>query len=145
MKPILIIIFVIVAAAAALFGYQSYQRSRLQASTGRGAENGQSDRAGNKEGEIPRGEDLCRATGGTGQIVSVGNNTFTLQRHDGKSEIINLTDRATIKTSVGSASVSDLKPGDRVTLIGDANPDGSFTADTVLVCAAAADRNAQTN
>ena len=86
-------------------------------------------------GEIPQSGDLCGGTGGNGQIVSVGNNEFTMKRNDdGSDQIIHLSDGATIETSTGSASLSDLKIGYRVTLIGGPNTDGSFTADTVVVC-----------
>jgi hypothetical protein len=86
-------------------------------------------------GEIPQSEDLCGGTGGNGQIVSVGNNEFTMKRNDdGSDQVVHLTSQVTIKTSAGSASLSDLKIGFRVTLVGGPNPDGSFTADTVVVC-----------
>ena len=86
-------------------------------------------------GEIPRSGDLCGGTGGNGQIVSVGNNEFTMKRNDdGSDQVVHLSGQATIKTSAGSASLSDLKIGYRVTLVGGPNPDGSFTADTVVVC-----------
>lgn len=86
-------------------------------------------------GEIPQSEDLCGGTGGNGQIVSIGNNEFTMKRNDdGGDQVIHLTDQPTIKTSAGPASLSDLKIGYRVTLVGGPNPDGSFTADTVVVC-----------
>ncbi|HLO27739.1 MAG TPA: hypothetical protein VK249_01305 [Anaerolineales bacterium] len=86
-------------------------------------------------GEIPQSGDLCGGTGGNGQIVSVGNNEFTMKRNDdGSNQVVHLTGQATIKTSAGSASLSDLKIGYRVTLVGGPNPDGSFTADTVVVC-----------
>ena len=86
-------------------------------------------------GEIPQSGDLCGGTGGNGQIVSVGNNEFTMKRNDdGSDQVVHLTGQATIKTSAGSASLSDLKIGYRVTLVGGPNPDGSFTADTVVVC-----------
>jgi hypothetical protein len=85
--------------------------------------------------EIPQSGDLCGGTGGNGQIVSVGNNAFTMKRNDdGSDQVIHLAGQATIKTSAGSVSLSDLKIGDRVTLVGGPNPDGSFTADTVVVC-----------
>ncbi len=48
--------------------------------------------------------------------------------------MIKLTDQKTIKTSTGFGSLSDLKIGDRITLVGGSNPDGSFTAATVVVC-----------
>ena len=86
-------------------------------------------------GEIPQSGDLCGGTGGNGQIVSVGNNEFTIKRNDdGSDQVVHLTGQATVKTSAGSASLSDLKIGYRVTLVGGPNPDGSFTADTVVVC-----------
>jgi pectate lyase len=86
-------------------------------------------------GEISQGEDLCGGTGGNGQIVSVGDNEFTIKLDaDGSDMVVHLTGQATIKTSAGSASLSDLKIGYRVTLVGGPNPDGSFTADTVVVC-----------
>ena len=86
-------------------------------------------------GEIPQSGDLCGGTGGNGQIVSVGNNEFTMKRNDdGSDQVVHLTGQATIKTSAGPASLSDLKIGYRVTLVGGPNPDGSFSADTVVVC-----------
>ena len=86
-------------------------------------------------GEIPQSGDLCGGTGGNGQIVSVGNNEFTMKRNDdGSDQVVHLSGQATIKTSAGSVSLSDLKIGYRVTLVGGPNPDGSFTADVVVVC-----------
>jgi pectate lyase len=86
-------------------------------------------------GEIPQSGDLCGGTGGNGQIVSVGNNEFTMKRNDdGSDQVVHLSGQATIRTSAGSASLSDLKIGYKVTLVGGPNPDGSFTADTVVVC-----------
>ena len=82
-------------------------------------------------------EDLCGNTNGNGQIVSVGNSEFTIKRGDGggnQNQIIHLTGQATIETSTGFISLSDLKIGDRVTLVGGPNRDGSFTADAVVVC-----------
>ena len=94
-----------------------------------------SDQPTTAPGEISQSEDLCGGTGGNGQIVSVGDNEFTIKLDaDGSDMVVHLTGQATIKTSAGSASLSDLKIGYRVTLVGDRNPDGSFTANTVVVC-----------
>lgn len=79
-------------------------------------------------------EDLCGGTGGNGEIVSVGNDTFTIEQKDHTSRIVSLTDQAEIMTSTGPVSLSALKAGDRVTLVGGPNPDGSFSADTVFLC-----------
>lgn len=89
----------------------------------------------NQQGGDAQASDLCGGTGGIGEIISVGENTITIKRHkNGQTQIVNLTGQTTIKTPAGSASSSDLKIGDAVTLVGGPNPDGSFTADTVLVC-----------
>jgi hypothetical protein len=85
------------------------------------------------------GTDLCGGTGGNGEIVSIGSNSFTLALDEGGNKggsnlIVNLRSHATIETSNGSASLSDLKIGDRVTLVGDNNRDGTFTADAVVLC-----------
>jgi hypothetical protein len=76
------------------------------------------------------GRDLCGGTGGTGEIVSLGNHTMTIKRNDGVIQALALTDRTTIRTSAGPASASDLKTGDRVTVV---VYDGE-TATTVLKC-----------
>jgi PBP1b-binding outer membrane lipoprotein LpoB len=86
-------------------------------------------------GEIPQSGDLCEGTGGIGQIVSLGDNEFTMKRHDdGSDQVVHLNSQATIRTSAGSASLSDLKIGWSVTLAGRTNPDGSFAANIVFVC-----------
>jgi len=74
-------------------------------------------------------------TGGIGQIVSVGKDEFTMKRNDdGSDQVVHLASQATIRTSAGPASLSDLKAGYPVTLAGSPDPDGSFTARIVLVC-----------
>jgi len=74
--------------------------------------------------------DLCSGTGGTGQIVSAGDHTITIRRKDGVTQTLTLTDRTTIRTLAGPAAASDLKIGDRVTVV---VYDGE-TATTVLKC-----------
>lgn len=94
----------------------------------------QFDPFGNGERALAQTGDLCGNTSGNGAIVSIGNNSFTLLHNDGRNLIVNLTSQATIETSTSFASLSDLKAGDRVTLVGDDNRDGTFTANAVVVC-----------
>lgn len=87
-------------------------------------------------------KDLCGGTGGNGEVVSIGSNSFTLKLNEGGQKgggtlIVTLTDRATIESPDGYVSLSDLKIGDRVTLVGDNNRDGTFTAEAVVVCGGA--------
>jgi hypothetical protein len=117
-KNIIITAIVVVIVASASVGYSGVALAATQ-----------------HEGAIPTSGDLCGGTGGKGQIVSVGSNEFTMRRTDnGGNQTVHLTSGATIDTSAGPASLSDLKIGDRVTLVGGPNPDGSFSADTVVVC-----------
>lgn len=121
---------------AAFYGVILYHNRHLRTSIGVGAGDGQSNSIGNEEGKIPKSGDLCDGTGGNGQIASLEKNAFTIKRKDGRNEMIYLADQVTIKISAGSefASGSDLKIGDRVTLVGEPNSDGSFTANGVFVC-----------
>ncbi len=90
--------------------------------------------AGVEETSVSQTGDLCGGTGGIGVIASVGDSTFTIIKKDGSNLNVALTGQAIVKTSAGLISVSDLKAGERVTLVGDAHDDGSFTADAVFVC-----------
>lgn len=92
---------------------------------------------GNKLPATSQGGNLCGSTNGRGQIVSVGSNSFTVRRNDGTDQLVTLADQATIKTPAGAGSISFLKTGDRVTIVGQPNADGSETATAVLVCGAA--------
>ena len=112
-----------VAAAVAFYGGVVYPMTHQRVNPRMGAGGDQPDRADN-------GEDLCGGTGGTGQIVGVGNHTMTIKRNDGVIQALALTDRTTIRTSAGPASESDLKTGDRVTVV----VYDRETATTVLRC-----------
>lgn len=133
---IVITVFIVIAlAAGALYAiYPHDQRVVNPRPPAGGAQSNQLD-AVPENGDTQAG-DLCGGTGGNGQIISVENNKFTIELKDGRNQIINLANQATIETVSGPVSPSVLKTGDRVTLIGGPNPDGSFTADTVVVCSA---------
>lgn len=122
----------VIVIAAVLYGYQKFPIRLEAAPSGT-----QSDRLGNGGGGGPQGNDLCGGTGGNGQIVSVAGNSFAMERNDGGTQTVALASGAEIHTPTGPGSVSDLKAGDRVTLVGDAHQDGSFTADAVFVCTGA--------
>lgn len=91
--------------------------------------NGKNIHSDNKT-EILEGNDPCNGTGGTGQIVEVGNNSINIKRNDGVVQTIKFTANTMIKNSMGPVSKSDLKIGNRVTLV----IDESETASFILVC-----------
>jgi len=131
-KTIIITAIIVIATAVAAV-YAIYPKDHQPMNSLRGAENGQSDRFDNEQRKISQDVDPCNGTGGTGQIVSVGNNTITIKGGNGISQIIKLTDMTKFRTSMGPASKSDLKTGDGVTVV----IDGSETATLVLICNAA--------
>src|SRR4051794_24831287 len=80
-------------------------------------------------------DDPCSGTGGNGTIVRAGKASFTMTRNDdGAKQVVRLARSSAIETANGSISLSGLRPGDRVTLVGDPKSDGSFTATAVVVC-----------
>ena len=89
---------------------------------------------GSEDGATPSSVDLCNGTGGNGQVASISDDSFSLERKDGSSQTVYFSSQATIKTSAGLKPLSALKVGEAVTLVGGPNPDGSFTADTIVVC-----------
>ena len=83
---------------------------------------------------IPTTGNLCGNTNGRGAIVSIGSDAITIELDNGSTKNIALTGQTIIKTPSGADSISALKTGDRVTIVGSPNPDGSETATDVLVC-----------
>lgn len=130
MKAVFVIILAILIAGAGFYGLKRYQRSQPGAGAGRL----QTDQPENKENGIPLTGDPCGGTGGNGQIISKGHNAFTIKRKGGSNLLVNMAQQAGVKTASGPAAFSDLKIGERVTLVGSMNRDRTFTADTVVVC-----------
>jgi glycopeptide antibiotics resistance protein len=131
-KTIIITSIILIAAPVAVL-YAVHPKGRRPATSVPGAENrqpGSTTRLDTAKPGIPQGVDPCNGTDGTGQIISVGINTITIKRRDGTSEIIKLTDKTTMRNSAGPISKSDLKRGDRVTVV----VMSQHTATVVLVC-----------
>jgi hypothetical protein len=68
----------------------------------------------------------------SGEVVSVEDQTLTLKMADGSSKIVVLSD-STAYQKTDSATKTDLNTGTKITVIGETNSDGSFTAKTVMV------------
>jgi glycopeptide antibiotics resistance protein len=130
MKPKNIVIAALIVIVVVFCGVAAFQNSPMRISFGGTGP----DRGDNGKVEIPSGGDLCGGTGGAGQIVSTGGNSIIIKRKDGSNQTVNLADQAAINTSNGPGSKSDLKIGDRITIVGGPNPDGSFIAEAVFVC-----------
>jgi glycopeptide antibiotics resistance protein len=68
-------------------------------------------------------------------VIRVDEDAFTIRRNDDAQEqLVHLAPRAAFRTASGRASLSTLVTGNSVTLVGGPNKDGTFTADTVVIC-----------
>lgn len=86
------------------------------------------------ESTAPQSGDPCGGTRGTGEITAISNDKFVLRRNDNHTQTIKLTGQTIYKNVNGSASKSDLKTGQRVTVVVE---DGE-TASDVFMCKASA-------
>lgn len=78
----------------------------------------------------PQPHGVCGNTQGTGKVVRQNNSELTITRNDGTLQTMKIAERATIKNDSGTLSVSDLRAGQRVTVVvGD-----DETVSTILVC-----------
>lgn len=100
------------------------------ATTGGAGGRGQTFRQG--AGQLPGGAQ-GRAT--SGQVVSVGEGTITIQLGQDQGSRIVLVAPSTriVQTAEVDVPLSSLKPGDRVTVVGQENSDGTLNAQAVVV------------
>lgn len=133
---IAVIIMVLVAAGAASYGLVLYQKGQFPLRLEPGPERGRSDHAQEGQGGRPsQGNDPCGGTGGLGQIVSTGDHAIIIKQGDGQKVMIKLTSQTTIRNSSGAILVSDLKTGNRVTIVTyQSDAEGNKIATAVLVC-----------
>jgi len=66
----------------------------------------------------------------SGEIISADANSITIKLQDGSSKIILLTSKTTINKAT-TATISELVAGERVTIIGQDNTDGSISAQSI--------------
>jgi hypothetical protein len=122
------VLLVIVFAGIGFYGGMKYQQSQ------RGNFSGQ---FGNGQGAIQNGR-----TGGTGinnrggfrpvagEIISVDDKSIVVKLQDDSSKIV-LIDNKTVVNKAQTVTKSELKVGERVSVFGSENTDGSVTAQNV--------------
>lgn len=122
-------VIVVIVAAGAFFGGMKYQQSKspslsngqFASSNGgfRGAGGGMRT-GGNRGGTV------------VGKILSMDQNSITVQLQDGSSKIVNVSATTTYSKSA-TGSKSDLTSGINVAVFGTSNSDGSVTAQSVQI------------
>lgn len=126
-------VLVIVVGAAAFYGGIIYQRKKTVSNfrTGGfagqfGGPNGTGRQSGGNRQNMMNGRPVM------GEIISADAGSLTVKMPDGSSKIVIISDQTKVnKTSEGAKT--DLTKGQQVTVIGNANSDGSMTAQTVMV------------
>lgn len=129
------VLAVVVVAAAVFYGAAAYQKGQLPLSFEQGPGSDRSDHADKNKSGTPGADDPCGGTGGLGKIVSLGSHAITIKAHDGSEQLIKLTDQTKIRNSAGALLASNLKTGNRVTIVTfESDQDGNKIATLVLVC-----------
>lgn len=137
---------IITVAAAVVFYRVTFNHTRRALSDMRGAgpsgidtakpyndsiQPGYADNAKDKTYQLP---DPCSGTGGTGEIISVGDHAITIKRNDGVEELIKLGTGTKIKDAAGVLAATDLKVGYRVTVVVGLVAGDERLASAVMVC-----------
>ncbi len=67
-----------------------------------------------------------------GEILDIDGSTMTVKLTDGSTKIVVLTDKTTASTQT-EAKVSEIKTGEKVSVMGTTNTDGTVTADSIQI------------
>ncbi len=121
---IITVLIAIIVAGAGFFGGMQFEKSKVTSNPTNNfvaMRNGTGTRFGNRAGN-----------GSTGQVISQDANSLTIKLNDGSSKIILLSSNTKF-SKTDTASLSDIKTGDRIMIIGTPNSDGSETADTIFL------------
>ncbi|MFH0928505.1 MAG: hypothetical protein V1821_03460 [bacterium] len=132
--PILVIAILVVGAGS-FYGGTKYAQSKTPTSPfPAGAR--QFDTAGANamrfSGNVPAGAAQNRGGLVAGEVISSDDNGVTVKMRDGSSKII-IIGASTEITKSAAGAISDLVVGQSLTIMGDANADGSVTAKTVQI------------
>lgn len=117
------ILALVAALGIGLFGGVLIGQATATTATNAGARTGQFP-----GGTLPGGADRGGFTSGT--VTSVDGDTVTIELADGSTVKVTASADTTV-TTTSDADVSDLKKGDTITAIGEADSDGNVTATTI--------------
>ena len=120
------IILVTIFAIAGFYGGMKYQQSKVNSLSGqfsnrqRTVRNGRVGGNGNRSGFRPV----------AGEIISADGKSITVKLQDDSSKIVLINDK-TVINKVQTVNKSELKVGEKVSVFGSENTDGSVTAQNV--------------
>jgi hypothetical protein len=82
---------------------------------------------------IPNGKDMLDAHGSTGQILSISGSKLVIKSAEGNEKNILVSDTTVIRQGSDTLSVSDLKPGEEIVIIGGPDDSGNVSASFIRV------------
>ncbi len=128
---IITVVLVLAVGASAFFGGMKYQQSKAPSFTSFNGQGGARMQGGQGRGTQGGGN---RANGGfrpiLGEIVSSDDKSITVKLQDGSSKIVILSTSTNINKA-STAAKTDLTTGQTVSVFGQANQDGSVTAQNI--------------
>ncbi len=137
MKKLLPIFIIVILAAvgASFYGGMKYSESKNPFQNFQGLSSEQRQQFVNRSGEKKFAGDF-RPTAGTaflnGEIINKDENSLTLKLGDGGSRIVFFSNATDIREFVKS-SPADVKIGDQISVSGEKNSDGSYTAEVIQI------------
>lgn len=122
---IVAVVLIIIAAAGGFYAGMKYQTGRVTSGFA-GRSGNFAQRFGGVNGQNANLKSV------RGQVLSLGSNTMTVKMPDGSTAIVVLSTSTTYAQSQ-KASLSDIKTGDTVNVVGTSNSDGSVTAQDIQI------------
>lgn len=126
---IIVILGVVIIGAGTFFGGMKYQQHKQPAV----GQFGPGSRQGNGNQTPSNGNNNANRTGFrpvAGEIISNDDKSITVKLQDGSSKIVLVNDKTTINKA-DEATKEDLKVGEKVSVFGSTNADGSVTAQNI--------------
>lgn len=125
------VIIILVAGAIGFFAGSKFQTQK-QTKMFQGVRPGNGNPTNMQRGDRTGNADGLKGFGGgnLGEIISVDDKSITIKMQDGSSKILLLSD-STIINKATEAAKSDLTVGEKVSVFGAANTDGSVTASSI--------------
>jgi len=129
MKKIWVVVIVVVCAGVFFYIGMVYGKNTAQSSAGG---RGTFVLSSSTRGFAGRFGSGAGGTGTTGQIISIGNGSLTVQLPNGNSQVV-FYSSSTMIVEPTQVPASALKSGSQVVVAGTSNSDGSMTAQTIQV------------
>jgi hypothetical protein len=123
---VITVILVLVFAGAGFYGGMKYQQSQKTSFNGQSGSGQFTTRQGIRNGGANKGGFRPVA----GEIISADDKSITVKLQDDSSKIVLINDKTQINKAE-TANKSELKAGEKVSVFGSENTDGSVTAQNV--------------